>query len=120
MNKININKGRNLMKTMAAVVLVGMSTAGCVDMDLSPNGKPAEGNVWSTPTLAEQTIAGVYNQLYVDYSDVANGWFDIWSSTMDYGIGIAPTFLRQILRALLRGVLLPGKDSIRELSRQMM
>lgn len=58
---------------------VGMSTAGCVDMDLSPNGKPAEGNVWSTPTLAEQTIAGVYNQLYVDYSDVANGWFDIWS-----------------------------------------
>ena len=27
MNKININKGRNLMKTMAAVVLVGMSTA---------------------------------------------------------------------------------------------
>lgn len=55
-------------------------------------GKPAEGNVWSTPTLAEQTIAGVYNQLYVDYSDVANGWFDIWSSTMDYGIGIAPTF----------------------------
>ena len=55
MNKININKGRNLMKTMAAVVLVGMSTAGCVDMDLSPNGKPAEGNVWSTPTLAEQT-----------------------------------------------------------------
>ena len=26
MNKININKGRNLMKTMAAVVLVGMST----------------------------------------------------------------------------------------------
>lgn len=80
------------MKTMAAVVLVGMSTAGCVDMDLSPNGKPAEGNVWSTPTLAEQTIAGVYNQLYVDYSDVANGWFDIWSSTMDYGIGIAPTF----------------------------
>ena len=65
MNKININKGRNLMKTMAAVVLVGMSTAGCVDMDLSPNGKPAEGNVWSTPTLAEQTIAGVYNQLYV-------------------------------------------------------
>lgn len=58
MNKININKGRNLMKTMAAVVLVGMSTAGCVDMDLSPNGKPAEGNVWSTPTLAEQTIAG--------------------------------------------------------------
>lgn len=79
MNKININKGRNLMKTMAAVVLVGMSTAGCVDMDLSPNGKPAEGNVWSTPTLAEQTIAGVYNQLYVDYSDVANGWFDIWS-----------------------------------------
>ena len=30
-------------------------------MDLSPNGKPAEGNVWSTPTLAEQTIAGVYN-----------------------------------------------------------
>ena len=33
MNKININKGRNLMKTMAAVVLVGMSTAGCVDMD---------------------------------------------------------------------------------------
>ena len=46
MNKININKGRNLMKTMAAVVLVGMSTAGCVDMDLSPNGKPAEGNVW--------------------------------------------------------------------------
>ena len=65
------------MKTMAAVVLVGMSTAGCVDMDLSPNGKPAEGNVWSTPTLAEQTIAGVYNQLYVDYSDVANGWFDI-------------------------------------------
>ena len=65
MNKININKGRNLMKTMAAVVLVGMSTAGCVDMDLSPNGKPAEGNVWSTPTLAEQTIAGVYNQLWI-------------------------------------------------------
>lgn len=54
MNKININKGRNLMKTMAAVVLVGMSTAGCVDMDLSPNGKPAEGNVWSTPTLANR------------------------------------------------------------------
>mgnify|MGYP001309401805 FL=1 len=92
MNKININRGRGLAKTMAAVVLVGMSTAGCVDMDLTPNGKPAEGNVWSSPTLAEQTIAGVYNQLYVDYSDVANGWFDIWSSTMDYGIGIAPTF----------------------------
>jgi hypothetical protein len=92
MNKISINRGKRLMKTMVVAVFTGISVAGCVDMDLSPNGKPSESNVWSTPTLAEQTIAGVYNQLYVDYSDVANGWFDIWSSTMDYGIGIAPTF----------------------------
>ena len=92
MNKISINKGRSLIKTMAIVSLMGVSATGCVDMDLTPNGKPSEGNVWSTPTLAEQTIAGVYNQLYADYNDVANGWFDIWSSTMDYGIGMAPTF----------------------------
>lgn len=92
MNKISASKGQRLIQKIATVVFMGISVAGCVDMDLSPNGKPAEGNVWSTPALAEQTIAGVYNQLYVDYSDVANGWFDIWSSTMDYGIGIAPTF----------------------------
>lgn len=76
---------------MVAVVLVGMSTAGCVDMDLSPNGKTGGRNVWSTLPWRNRR-QGVYNQLYVDYSDVANGWFDIWSSTMDYGIGIAPTF----------------------------
>lgn len=92
MNKISASKGQRLIQKIATVVFMGISVAGCVDMDLSPNGKPAEGNVWSTPALAEQTIAGVYNQLYVDYSDVANGWFDIWSSTMDYDIGIAPTF----------------------------
>ena len=34
--------------------------------------------------------------------------------------GEPPANIDQILRALLRGVLLPGKDSIRELSRQMM
>lgn len=87
-----INRSRGIAGTIAAIVCIGISIVGCVDMDLSPNGKPSEGNVWSTPNLAEQTIAGVYNQLYVDYNDVANGWFDIWSSTMDYGIGIAPTF----------------------------
>ena len=39
MNRINIKRGKNVMKTMAAIALVGMSVAGCVDMDLSPNGK---------------------------------------------------------------------------------
>lgn len=92
MNEVNIKRGKSLIRTIAAMTFIGMSAVGCVDMDLSPNGKPSEGNVWSTPNLAEQTVAGVYNQLYVDYNDVANGWFDIWSSTMDYGIGMAPTF----------------------------
>ena len=116
MNRINIKRGKNVMKTMAAIALVGMSVAGCVDMDLSPNGKPSEGNVWSTPTLAEQTIAGVYNQLYVDYSDVANGWFDIWSSTMDYGIGkllLLTSCLQPILRVLLKVVRLLGRGFIK-------
>ena len=77
---------------MFFIVCGGMNITSCVDMDLSPNGSPSDSNVWSTASLAEQTVAGVYNQLYVEYSDVANGWFDIWSSSMDYGIGIAPTF----------------------------
>lgn len=80
------------MLIMAIIAIIGISVTSCVDMDLSPNGKPSEGNVWSNPTLAEQTVAGVYNQLYVDYNDVANSWFEIWSGNMDYGIGLAPTF----------------------------
>lgn len=83
---------RNIWKAIFFIVCGGMNITSCVDMNLSPNGSPSEGNVWSTASLAEQTVAGVYNQLYVEYSDVANGWFDIWSSSMDYGIGIAPTF----------------------------
>lgn len=83
---------RNIWKAIFFIVCGGMNITSCVDMSLSPNGSPSEGNVWSTASLAEQTVAGVYNQLYVEYSDVANGWFDIWSSSMDYGIGIAPTF----------------------------
>ncbi|NDV58306.1 RagB/SusD family nutrient uptake outer membrane protein [Bacteroides sp. 519] len=89
MNNINRYKAKILI---AAIAITGMSVTSCVDMDLSPNGQPAEGNVWSTPTLAEQTVAGVYNQLYAEYADVANGWFEIWSGNMDYGIGMAPNF----------------------------
>ena len=81
-----------MWKAVFFIVCGGMNITSCVDMDLSPNGSPSDSNVWSTASLAEQTVAGVYNQLYVEYSDVANGWFDIWSSSMDYGIGIAPTF----------------------------
>ena len=83
---------RSMWKAVFFIVCGGMNITSCVDMDLSPNGSPSDSNVWSTASLAEQTVAGVYNQLYVEYSDVANGWFDIWSSSMDYGIGIAPTF----------------------------
>lgn len=39
----------------------GMLVLSCVDMDLSPKGMPSDANVWDTPNLAEQTIAGVYN-----------------------------------------------------------
>lgn len=92
MNKINKNKGASLIKAMAIVTFTGISATGCVDMDLFPKGKPSEGNVWFTPALAEQTVAGVYNQLYVDYSSVDNGWFDSWSSTMDNSAGRAPNF----------------------------
>lgn len=64
----------------------------CVDMDLTQKNKPAESNVWSNATLAEQTVAGVYNQLYLDYTEPSNGWFDIWSSMMDLDANWAHNF----------------------------
>ena len=66
---------RSMWKAVFFIVCGGMNITSCVDMDLSPNGSPSDSNVWSTASLAEQTVAGVYNQLYVEYSDVANGWF---------------------------------------------
>ena len=81
MNEQDKYKGRkNLMKTMAAVVLVGMSRR--LQDGFVTQWKAAD--VWSTPTLAKQDHSGRINQ-YVDYSDVANGGL-IWSSTMDYAI----------------------------------
>ena len=63
---------------------MGGSLTACVDLDLSPNNAPSEGNVWNSASMAEQTIAGVYNRLYEDYTaDPNKGWFDMWSSIMD-------------------------------------
>lgn len=70
----------------------GMLVLSCVDMDLSPKGMPSDANVWDTPNLAEQTIAGVYNQLYEDFNSIDDGWFDSWSSLMDNSAGRAPSF----------------------------
>lgn len=64
-------------------LLLTIINFSCVDLDISPKNRPTESNVWSSPILAEQTVAGVYNQLYVEYQDGQNGWFDMWSSVMD-------------------------------------
>ena len=56
---------------------------GCVDMDLTPSNSASESDVWTNPTLAEQTVTGVYNVLYEGYNDGWVGWFDVWSSMMD-------------------------------------
>lgn len=87
-----INESKSLIKAVVVMTFMGVSTVSCVDMDLSPNGKPSDINVWSTPNLAEQTVAGVYNQLYEDFNSIDDGWFDSWSSLMDNSAGRAPSF----------------------------
>lgn len=58
--------------------------SSCVDMDLNPKNKPSEYSVWNSPALAEQTVSGVYNQLYIEYQNGNDGgWLDMWSSIMD-------------------------------------
>lgn len=75
---------KNMMATASAALVMGGSLTACVDLDLSPNNAPSEGNVWNSASMAEQTIAGVYNRLYEDYTaDPNKGWFDMWSSIMD-------------------------------------
>ncbi len=73
-----------MMAATSVALVMGGSLTACVDLDLSPNNAPSEGNVWNSASMAEQTIAGVYNRLYEDYTaDPNKGWFDMWSSIMD-------------------------------------
>ena len=75
---------KNMMAAASVALVMGGSLTACVDLDLSPNNAPSEGNVWNSASMAEQTIAGVYNRLYEDYTaDPNKGWFDMWSSIMD-------------------------------------
>lgn len=87
-----INESKSFIKVVVAVAFMGVSVASCVDMDLSPNGAPSDTTVWDSPSLAEQTVAGVYNQLYEDFNSIDDGWFDSWSSLMDNSAGRAPSF----------------------------
>ena len=45
MDKNNLGIIKDMAKLFSATILSGLFFTGCVDMDLSPNGKPAEGNV---------------------------------------------------------------------------
>lgn len=82
MNKI-INMKKALSKYSIAL-LICSSFSSCVDMDLYSKSSPSESSVWTNPTMAEQTVAGVYNRLYDDYQGTSdNGWFDMWTYMMD-------------------------------------
>ncbi len=82
MNKI-INMKKALSKCSIAL-LICSSFSSCVDMDLYSKSSPSESSVWTNPTMAEQTVAGVYNRLYDDYQGTSdNGWFDMWTYMMD-------------------------------------
>lgn len=82
MNKI-INMKKALSKYSIAL-LICSSFSSCVDMDLYSKSSPSENSVWTNPTMAEQTVAGVYNRLYDDYQGTSdNGWFDMWTYMMD-------------------------------------
>ena len=74
---------KNLSKRLALMAGLGLGCAGCVDMDLSPLDQGSSGAVWSDPTMAEQTVNGVYNVLYYGYNDAWLGWWDCWSYMMD-------------------------------------
>lgn len=82
MNNKNKNMKNLLMACSATILMGGFSS--CVDMDLTPKNAPSENSVWSSATMAEQTVAGVYNRLYDDYQGTSDkGWFDMWTYMMD-------------------------------------
>lgn len=77
------NIAKKYYKHVALAIGFGWCCAGCVNMDLAPLNSASESNVWSSETLAEQTVTGVYNVLYEGAKDGWVGWFDVWSSMMD-------------------------------------
>lgn len=77
------NIAKKYCKHVALAVGLGWCCVGCVNMDLAPLNSASESNVWSSETLAEQTVTGVYNVLYEGAKDGWVGWFDVWSSMMD-------------------------------------
>ena len=73
---------KNILKVCFATSVIAVST-GCVDMDLTSKSQPTESSVWSDPTMAEKTVAGVYNRLYKRISYPRTLWFDCFASVMD-------------------------------------
>ena len=75
---------KKALSKCSIALLICSSFSSCVDMDLYSKSSPSESSVWTNPTMAEQTVAGVYNRLYDDYQGTSdNGWFDMWTYMMD-------------------------------------
>ena len=78
---------KNIFKDTCSRIAFGFGTAllavSCVNLDVTPKDQAASGAIWNNPTMAEQTINGVYNVLYYGYNDAWLGWWDCWSYMMD-------------------------------------
>lgn len=78
---------KNIFKDACSRIALGFGTAllaiSCVNLDVTPKDQGSSGAIWNNPTMAEQTINGVYNVLYYGYNDAWLGWWDCWSYMMD-------------------------------------
>lgn len=74
---------KNIYGRLALTTGLGLCCIGCVDMDITPLDQGSSGAIWQDPTMAEQTVNGVYNMLYYGYNDGWLGWWDCWSYMMD-------------------------------------
>ncbi len=82
-----IFKKTTVILTVSAILL---GLAGCKDdlLDTSPSYSFSSSNVWTSPVLTRAAVTGVYNQLYVRFSqNYTSGTIgipsDAWSSVMD-------------------------------------
>ena len=55
---------KNIYGRLALTTGLGLCCIGCVDMDITPLDQGSSGAIWQDPTMAEQTVNGVYNMLY--------------------------------------------------------
>ena len=83
----NIFKKISVVLT-ALMVICGFTRCDSNLLDTTPSYSFSSTNVWSSAVLARAAVTGVYDELYVKYSQNAQGAslgepFDTWSSVMD-------------------------------------